>query len=82
MNWLRCHKISFTPKTMSAVLELCRSSPLTQLRMPSWLTSATSSAVAIHGPSGLNVSQHLPLDHWPPDTSSWNVRSLTSFAMV
>ena len=62
---------------MSAVLESWRGSPLTQERRPRRCGS-TSSAGTRYGPSGLNVSQHLPFDHCPPETSIWKARSETS----
>jgi len=44
-----------------------------------YLTVGMDAAVTSHGPSGLNVSQFLPLSHWPP-RSIWNSRSETSWA--
>ena len=81
MNWLRYQTRWSTPKIMSAVVPSCRGSPLTQSRRPSACGSATSSAVTIHGPSGLNVSQFLPLSHCPP-RSIWNSRSETSLLIA
>ncbi len=66
--WDRCQIRYATSKIMSAVLESWRGSPLTQERSRSACGSPISSAVTSHGPSGLNVSQDLPLDHWPPET--------------
>ena len=63
---------------MSEVFESWRGSPFTQdFRFR--LVGSTSSAGTSAGPSGLNVSQHLPFDHWPPDCSIWKARSDTSF---
>ena len=64
---------------MSAVVESCRGSPLTHdLRASEpW---SSSSGVTNHGPVGVNPGQHLPLLHWPPDSSSWKVRSERSLA--
>ena len=64
---------------MSAVVESCRGSPLTQLRRPSVAGVDLVRRCTSHGPSGLNVAL-LPLHHWPPEISSWNSRSDTSLA--
>ena len=61
------------------MVESCRSSPLTHDRIGAVAMEGTSSGVTSHGPSGLNDSALLPLDHWPPLTSSWNARSDTSW---
>ena len=66
---------------MFFVLPSCRRSPFTHSRrLRSW-GSSTSSAVVIHGPNGLNVSQFFPLSHCPP-RSVWNSRSLTSLLIA
>jgi hypothetical protein len=52
-----------TEKIMSRVFDAWRTSPLTQDFRSSDCGSPTSSAGTNAGPSGLNVSQHLPFDH-------------------
>lgn len=70
-----------TEKTMSAVLESCRGSPFTvDHRRSAW--GSTSAAGTSAGPTGLKDSAHLPLDHCPPESSSWNVRSDTSWLVT
>src|SRR5207247_2339948 len=78
-NWDRCQIRCATPKIMSAVVESWRGDPLTHDRRPS-ACGSTDEAGTSHGPSGLNVSQHLPFDHWPPAIvgSIWKSRSRTS----
>lgn len=79
MNRLRYRTTWATGKIWSAVVPSCRFSPFTHSRSPRACGSGTSSAVTSHGPSGLNVSQFLPLSHCPP-RSNWNSRSETSCA--
>ena len=79
MNWLTYRTTSATGKIWSAVVPSCFSSPLTHSLSASACGSGTSSAVTSHGPSGLNVSQFLPLSQVPP-RSIWNSRSDTSCA--
>ena len=67
---------------MSEVEESCRGSPLIHERRPSFCGSPRSVAGTSHGPSGLKVSAHLPLDHWPPDCSICQDRSDTSLPIV
>lgn len=77
MNWLRYRTTSPTGKIWSAVLPSCLSSPLTHSFTSRPCGSGTSSAVTSHGPSGVKVSQFLPLSQVPP-RSIWNSRSETS----
>jgi hypothetical protein len=51
--------------------------PLTSSHSDSFCTSAISSLVTSHGPSGPKVSCDLPLVHWPK-RSIWKLRSDTS----
>ena len=46
--------------------------------MSKFCGSLISSLVTNQGPTGPNVSQLLPLFHWPPLRSIWNTRSETS----
>ena len=80
--WLRWWTSVVAEKIMSSVVESWRRSPLTDRRSPSPDPSPTSSVVTSQGPSGLKVSQLLPLDHWPPLTSNWKARSDTSWLTV
>lgn len=63
------------------MVPFCFSSPLTHSLSGRFCGSGTSSAVTSQGPSGLNVSQFLPLSQVPP-RSIWNSRSETSFDTV
>ena len=64
---------------MVAVFPSCTRSPLTSSHRGRFCGSGVSSFVTIHGPSGANVSQLLPLVHCLPGRSIWNSRSDTSF---
>ena len=77
MNWLRYRMMNGTEKISDFVDPSCIRRPLTSSQRCNLSTAGISSGVTSHGPSGLNVSQDLPLSHWPP-RSSWNSRSLTS----
>src|SRR5690606_30036667 len=68
-----------TSKMRSPVFESWRGSPLTKLRRFRFVES-TSDAGTNHGPVGLKPAAILPLDHCPPEISSWKVRSDTSLA--
>ena len=56
-TWRKQSKISWS------VLDFWRSSPLTNVRIPSACGSPTSSGVVIHGPIGPCVSNDLASDH-------------------
>ena len=79
MNWLRYQTMCATVKIMSAVravLPRIAVDPEPQRRAAA--DPPPRPAVTSYGPSGLKVSQLLPLSHWPP-RSSWNSRSETSW---
>jgi hypothetical protein len=64
------------------VLPSCTRSPLTHVRI---LQSArlTRPLGTTHGPSGRNVSKHLPRTHWPPPRlGPCHRRAVTSLAIV
>ena len=69
------------PKIIVLVLPVWRRSPLTSRDIARSWTSSISSRVASHGPSGPNVSAHLPFIHCPP-RSAWNTRSEMSLQMA
>ena len=56
-------------KTMSSVLESCRTSPSIVVFTFSVCGSGISAFVAMTGPSGVKVSKLLPKHHWPPPRS-------------
>ena len=63
---------------MVLVEPFCMVLPLTVSHIFRFCGSATSSLVTSHGPVGPNVSQLLPLVHWPW-RSVWKARSETSW---
>src|SRR5215510_2057113 len=67
-------------KIMVEVEPVWRRWPLTSSHIDSFCTSAISSLVASHGPTGPNVSCDLPLVHCP-SRSVWKLRSETSLQM-
>src|SRR6185437_8002130 len=73
----RYDTIFLTPKIMVAVDPVWQRSPLTSAHIDSFCTSAISSLVTTHWPSGPKVSCDLPLVHCPR-RSIWKKRSETS----
>src|SRR6186997_1235560 len=66
MKYCEHHQtISATPKIMVLVLPFWRYSPLTLSQILRFCGSLSSSLVTTQGPIGPNVSQPLPLVHWP-----------------
>src|SRR5262252_8435549 len=79
MNCEQYHTRCATPKIIVLVEPFWRGSPFTVSHMSRFCGSGISSLVTSHGPSGPNVSEPLPLVHWPA-RSIWNTRSETSLA--
>ena len=68
-------------KIIVSVLPVWRRWPLTSSDMARFCGFGISSRVTSHGPSGPNVSAHLPFIHWPP-RSAWKWRSEMSLQMA